>query len=452
MGSRLGACVAAAAGVLALSAGSISFAPLADAAVCPTVDPNTGAVSPPPAPGVDWTGCNLRGAIIQNADLSGAILTGADMFSTQLFNIKLNSAILANVNLERSTINSADIGSADFSDADFAGMHSEDVTGTAKALPAHWLLVLGYLIGPSANMSSDNLTGADLSGVDLSGALISGFLVGANLTNASLRDAKLDFVGLANANLSGTDLTGAALREIQSGGVIGSPIGLPTPWVLRAGYLLGPSAILEEQRLSGLDLRGTNLEDADFFDAILKNVNLANVNLRHAYMVQADLTGADLFGANATGANWDGARCPGGLGTTGNNRITCIRAFPFSGFSSPRPGSVLRKSAHSFRVAFTLKAAYRGGPLTDGIAAAVAAAHRIRVKLTGPGIHATTAACAWSKATGAFHCRIKIPARVMTGIAHPYHLIAQERPGSEYTIARPHSAKRTPNPATIYFR
>jgi uncharacterized protein YjbI with pentapeptide repeats len=41
-------------------------------------------------------------------------------------------------------------------------------------LPANWLLVDGYLLGPDANLAdanftNDNLTGADLTGANLTG-------------------------------------------------------------------------------------------------------------------------------------------------------------------------------------------------------------------------------------------------------------------------------------------
>jgi hypothetical protein len=300
-------------------------------------------------------------------------------------------------------------------------------------------------------MIRDDLTGADLSGMDLAGALIGGFLVDADLTNASLRGAQLAVVGMAGANLSGRDMTNASLSQISSGGVTGVPIGLPAPWVLRGGYLLGPSADLYEQHLSGFDFRGTDLEGASFFQAHLTNANFANVNLKDALMVEADLIGADLFGARIAGANWNIARCPGGL-VYKNNVALCIRAFNFSGFASPRPGWAVHKSAGSFKVTFRLQASRQGAPLASNIAKAVADAHRIRVELTGPGIHATTAGCTWSKATGAFQCRVKIPARVMTGRSHAYQLMAQERPGAKFGPAPVATPRRVSNPVTIYFR
>jgi len=401
---------------------------------------------------VDWAGCDLRGAILQNGDLSGANLTGADMFFSYLYNMNLNSANLANVSLKQGHIVAASVDNTDFSGADLAYMHAEDVTGTPAALPSDWRLIRGYLIGPDANMIGDEFPGADLSGIDLAGAAIGlGSFAGANLSNANLRGAGLGLVGMAGANLSGTDMTNTSLSEISSGGVTGVPTGLPAPWVLRGGYLLGPSADLQEQHLSDFDFRGTDLEGANLFDAHLRNANFANVNLTHASMIQADLVGADLFGANIARARWKGASCPSGLGIR-NNVFFCRRAFDFSGFSSPRPGSVVHKSARSFRVAFKLQASRTGIPLASNIGAAVGNSHRIRVRLTGPGIHAATAPCKWSKAAGAFQCRVKIPAHVMTGRSHAYQLMAQERPGVKFRPAPVAAPVRVSNPVTIYFR
>jgi len=80
---------------LALSCGALYFSALpAAATTCPTVNPQTGAVSPAAAPGVDWLGCDLAGAqlanaqlnqaSLQNANLTGANLTGADVAGANL--------------------------------------------------------------------------------------------------------------------------------------------------------------------------------------------------------------------------------------------------------------------------------------------------------------------------------------------------------------------------------
>jgi len=64
--------------MLAVVAGTLAVAASPAAAVsCPTVDFTTHLVSPPPAPGVDWSGCNLSEANLKGANLAGANLTAA---------------------------------------------------------------------------------------------------------------------------------------------------------------------------------------------------------------------------------------------------------------------------------------------------------------------------------------------------------------------------------------
>src|SRR5262249_36860469 len=67
------------AATLALSGG-----PASAAVPCPTIDPTTRAVSPAPAPGVDWQGCNLATAIMTGANLANANLAGANLLGVDL--------------------------------------------------------------------------------------------------------------------------------------------------------------------------------------------------------------------------------------------------------------------------------------------------------------------------------------------------------------------------------
>ena len=158
----------------------------------------------------------------------------------------------------------------------------------------------------------ENLTGADLSGIDFAGL--------------SLANNDLTGTLLANANLTSNDFTGVTLTGVSSGGIIGTPSGIPSPWLLINGYLIGPEADLKNADLDTLDLSGatltgvqsggitgtpsalpvdwalvggflvgpgTNLDGAD-----LTGANLAGVDLSGVSLTGADLTGADLSGAN----------------------------------------------------------------------------------------------------------------------------------------------------------
>jgi hypothetical protein len=92
-------------GVAAVSVGAgvltILGAP-AIAAACPAVSA-AGVVTPAPAPGVDWSGCNLRDANLSGGDLSGADLSGAFLADANLTSANLTSANLGSARLYNTT-------------------------------------------------------------------------------------------------------------------------------------------------------------------------------------------------------------------------------------------------------------------------------------------------------------------------------------------------------------
>ena len=69
---------------------------------------------------------------------------------------------------------------------------------------------------------------------------------------------------LTDATVSGADLTGATLERrlgrIASGGLIGTPVNLPTNWELLDGYLIGPFAYLSNAGLTGANLADLDLQ------------------------------------------------------------------------------------------------------------------------------------------------------------------------------------------------
>ena len=197
---------------------------------------------------------------VQGVDLSGLYLGCADLSGAFLLDADLSGADLTNANLSDAYLEYANLSGADLSGADLS----------------------------PAELSRANLSGADLSGADLSGA----YLLGTDLTNANLTNANLTWVTLTIANLTG----------VQSGGTIGGDMccyfegyecgypDLPAPWQLISGYLLGPSAKLQDADLTGAGLLWTNLSDA----------NLSGANLTDAYLEDVNLSGADLSGAILT--------------------------------------------------------------------------------------------------------------------------------------------------------
>jgi len=245
--------------ILGLTAGFLSLSPLdlAAAASCPVVASGTGAVSPAPSAGVDWSGCDLTGA-----ELAGADLAGADLTSSTLVSADLTDADLTGANL-----NSATITDAIFTGATMTGIQSGGIPGGPAGvvtLPANWMLADGFLLGPGANATGIDMSNETFgfSGIDL---------VGTNLTDANLSNSWLWSTDFDDANLTGANLTGMETSQGAS--------------------------------MSGVTLTNANLTD----------VQLQGVNMTGDLVTGAVLTGADLSDANLTGADFSGDTVPGGF-------------------------------------------------------------------------------------------------------------------------------------------
>lgn len=272
-------------------------APARAGVTCPTVDSSTRAVTPAPAPGVDWQGCNLDGA-----DLSGADLANAN----------LSQGGIASVNLRNADLNGANLGAANVEDTDATGATFAGATLT------------------TANLDATIMPGDDLRGANLTGAN----LYAANMTNADLTNAIMTSVDLDFADLYGASLTG-----VTSGGVVWSDGGfLPVNWTLASSvsdgkYIAGPGANLANTNhvdlrsldLAGADLAGSvndglsgaNLTGADLTSATVRY--LSGSNLTNADLTNANLTNGDLDLSTVSGATFTGAKLTGasGWGTTG---------------------------------------------------------------------------------------------------------------------------------------
>ena len=135
-----------------------------------------------------------------NANLKGADLTGANLTGVNLTGASLYNAILVDANLTNANLDGANLD----------GVQSWGTDGT-PILPSGWTSVLGYLVGPNANLVNATLTGADLTNVNLSGADLTGAnVVGVDFTN----------VNFANANLTLANFNDTTLDGVTSGGVI----------------------------------------------------------------------------------------------------------------------------------------------------------------------------------------------------------------------------------------
>jgi len=281
--SRLTASLGLGAAALVLWAGP------AQAAACPTVDPSTGAVTPAPAPGVQWEGCDLAGANLSQSNLSNADLTSA--------------------NLEVANLASADLTGADLNGAD----------------------------ARNASLASASVGQADLT---------SALLGGSDLTDAQLTGTKLTDADLADATITGASLAGATLTGASGVGIKGSPASLPTDWSVVGGYLIGPgagtyftNADLNGLNLTGADFSGLNLLGATFQHANLTSANLTKANLTGVDFTSANLTQADLDGAKVsstvwTGTVWSDTICPNGTNSDSYAHGRCYAPPPVSPFTA----------------------------------------------------------------------------------------------------------------------
>ena len=354
-GRRL-ALALAALGVIATSLAPV--APAAAVAVCPTF--TAGIVSPAPAPGIDWTGCNLTGFDLHGADLTGALLTrttltsadlhgailagaslnvaiasltnfqGADLHGADLTQAQLRSSLLGHADLTGAVLDRANVTSSNFDAATLtsitapsstwsntsmigttltgAGLGTAVLTGVRGSalvvgappptFPAGYGIRNGLLVGPAANLPGADLHGQDLTGLSLARAHVTA----ANLAGANLAGVSLSFAVLTAVDLSGADLTGANLATVHSTGITGTPL-LPAGWSVTQGCLVGPGADLTDARFTGVDLSGRDLTATIWSRAELVGADLTGANLTGAILNDAVVTDASVTGATIDPAN-----------------------------------------------------------------------------------------------------------------------------------------------------
>jgi uncharacterized protein YjbI with pentapeptide repeats len=159
-----------------------------------------------------------------------------------------------------------------------------------------------------------NFTGANLSGAQLDGA---------NLTNANFTGANLTGVSFAGATIDGVTFTGATMTNVSSGGMLGTPTALPTKWVYRSGFLLGPGANLTSATLTGVNLAAVDLTGATLTGVRSGGIIGSPSKLPTGWQVisgfligpGANLAGANLARVNLSAANLTNIRSGAITGT-----------------------------------------------------------------------------------------------------------------------------------------
>jgi uncharacterized protein YjbI with pentapeptide repeats len=209
--------------------------------------------------GISLTGLSVTRANLSNANLTNAIFTGADISGANL-----SGAILTNV---------VSTGGGIIGSAVLPSIASSDGGGI-------WALRNGYLLGPTAIVRSADFSGSlDLSGINLRSADLSG----SNFTGDTF----------GNNNVNGANFTNATLTNVTSIGLVGTATfaGSSASYTIRSGFIVGPSVILSNRTLTGINL---------------SNIVLTSANFTSANLTNATLTAADISGAIFTGATFAG--------------------------------------------------------------------------------------------------------------------------------------------------
>jgi uncharacterized protein YjbI with pentapeptide repeats len=452
----------------------------------------------------DWTLTHgwLTGPGGMNFD--GLNMTGVNLTNLNLSDSQFVKTNLTDANLSNTNFADDDIQSANFTGVTWPNVESGGITGKPAALPTQWTLVDGYLIGPQAGLVSADLSGANLTGADLSDAdLYLGTLENANLTNADLFGASLAVVDITGVIWSNTicpdgsnsdndfgtcasnitDLPPTANPSLDpQGGAHGWYTSVTVQWNWTdANATINPNACPattsstregNPTTITGTCLNALGGVGTASVQVAIENkgpsVSVTGVRSGLVYAVgKVPHTGCrttdNLSGVaeparlkvKTTGSHSVGpftAVCSGGTNKAGFEAapvaVRYIVAYGLSRFSTPADGTSVARSTQAIHADFGLDGA-GGHPIATRIARQLAAEHKIKVTLTGPGIRPSTASCAWHAASREFACTITIPDGVQPGRSHTYRMTALEDVGSGFVTA-PRLGKAA-NPIIIHF-
>jgi uncharacterized protein YjbI with pentapeptide repeats len=367
--------------------------------------------------GVDLSGVNLSGASINaGANLTDTNLTGANLSGVAL---------------------GADISGTELAGANLTDLDSQGVTGTPASLPAQWVTVDDYLLGPTVEAIYANLAGADLAGLDLTGSQFNyADLASADLDGADLAGSYIAFANLTGATAVGADFTGTlwysttcpdgANSNTYEDGCF-SPLDTTRPLLhltVRNGQVLA----------AGVGPDAVQCTATDEYKPITTEPALT-------------ITGRSAGGLGKFTATCDGAVDEAGL-TALPVSATYWVALGFEGMQ-PEQGAVIQTSPRTLAVSFGLSAA-SGQSISAAAGRAMARHHDVRITLRGPGIRPTSASCDSYSPRSGFECRLELPRGIKTGRRHQYTLTAYEDNGFGFVVAP--GEPTAENPVTIHFR
>ena len=485
--------------VLALSAGCLTAVAAvpgpALAAACPTVSPS-GDVSPAPAPGVDWDGCDLASAVLTGADLAGANLSNANLTGDLMAHADLADADLAGANLFNTAGNpdlaGADLNGAELTDALFNGadLQGADLTN-ATAFGVHLLAAnLREVTFTSADLTSADLTQADLTGATgLGGAT----LAGVTWTHAICPNA-VSADNYTGGCLGTPNVTAPTATPVVTGGTPGSNgwytsnITVSWNWVdtspLTAGTAACPASTTSAGQGAAVKITAT-CTDAD------GHTGTATFTAKIDWTPPTETVVGAKNGAIYALHNFPLSRCadsdalsgvavhsidsgyapliPGTKTTAlaGVYRETCVGAtdnagnvagtltvrytvtYLFGGFIAPKIGSTVSHTAKTITVRTFLSDEYgKGMPAAEQ--AARAKYHEIRATLAGPGIKPVTVTCGWNVTVRNLQCVLPVPRTVKTGHSHKYTIAVDENLGGGWLKIPADAASENPGP--LYFK
>jgi uncharacterized protein YjbI with pentapeptide repeats len=245
-----------------------------------------------PLKGFDLTGADLRqhdlrGAVLDGAMLEAACFDGADLTGASAHGAVLAHASFVKARLDDCNFSAANLGKACFAlasarRADFSGAILWESDFTQAMLRGAKLLNVEALY--------IKLAGADLSEAVLDEMLFfQTDLSGTQFTGASIDEAKFIENKLAGSSFAGAKARRAAFLKPDAAGLCFD------------GADLSGTSFVQDPKLPGASLRGTNLSKVFAHGADFKGANFSQATLDGAEFGQAQLQGADLRGVHARG-------------------------------------------------------------------------------------------------------------------------------------------------------